>query len=224
MDEHKRVEGAETTVRDMSDGYMYVFMDTDRQVEIRSVTPPEELLRVMGVVAEFLGFRWDELSIAIYTRAREGEAWQPIHGTDVTDSVLFPLPSKGNVKMKDSDYYNIGRKILQNYVVMREWAERLRANSALEETTRALADLEANLRTIEMVVEGTEMQRLFDYKYKQGQKQYVCAAKLHMSPRTLNRKLHAMAVYIGRILHATLKPRRLQQLMRVPDEWLGNIS
>jgi hypothetical protein len=205
--------------------YSYSMTHRDREVKLACTAPPEQLLEALSGFAELLGFQFSELPIVMYVRTSEGGMWQPIHGTTETVPSLFPLPPGNVFVLKEDDYYRIGHKVLDSYVVMHRWVSRLHASQRVHEETKVLLDdLEGKMSEIENVVYGTDMERLFRLKYQQEEKNYVAAQELYLSQRTFNRKVRELVIHVGWILHSTLTPRRLQEIMQIADVNVRNIS
>ncbi|MCL6441901.1 MAG: hypothetical protein K6T83_00300 [Alicyclobacillus sp.] len=201
--------------------YSYVIAHAGKSgktTEVTSVLPPDELLQILDAFAELLGYKWKDIPIAIYARVGEGAMWQPISGVSDTTPTLIPVPpGAGDTEIfSDEDCFVLGQQVLDAYRELQNRSVKVRNARRLEDTQERIQQLlnefETLMGTVESVVEGTEWARVFDLKCRRREKQYVAAKILHMSPRTWNRYVHDMTIYIGRVLHDTLPPRRLHEI------------
>ncbi|MCL6631587.1 MAG: hypothetical protein K6T63_03065 [Alicyclobacillus herbarius] len=205
--------------------YNYVMIDAGQELHVSCSAPPDQVVDLLSTFAKMLGYRWDELPIVLYVRPTGSGVWKLIRGA--TDPDLFTLPTKGIGVLQEDDYYRIGRKVLDSYVVMHNWVKELslfEKHCMNEETKLMLADFKQKMFEIESVIYGTDMEQLFCLKYQQGEKNYVIAAELNVSLRTLDRRIRAMTIRIGKTLHAMLTPRRLQEIMQIVHTTAQNIS
>ncbi|MCL6600281.1 MAG: hypothetical protein K6T81_16320 [Alicyclobacillus macrosporangiidus] len=204
--------------------YTYAIMHSDEQVELTCDSPPEQFMQVVTSVLTLLGFRLEEVPLNVYVQRADNGVWEAIHGEEETSGAfLFPLPPSSKSKeptLGDEEYYQIGRKALAVYGQLRDRVSRLKASKLAGDRAvqAAIRDLQEKMRAIERAVQGTDMENLFSWRYARNAKIDFCAVKLHLSARSVNRRVHEMAVYIGRVLHSTLKPRQLQDLMGMAND------
>jgi hypothetical protein len=201
--------------------YTYAIMLSDEQIELTCDSPPEQFMQLIIGFAKVFGFDLRDLPMCVYVQSPENGVWNVIYGgKEVSGTFLFPLPPTKEPELEEDDYYRIGRKILIAYGQMRDKVTHLK-NSKLAGDRKVQAficDLEEKMRAIERAVQGTDMWELFNWRYVRNEKIDFCVIKLNLSARSINRRVHDMAVYIGRVLHSTLKPRQLQELTHMADD------
>ncbi|WP_067936246.1 hypothetical protein [Alicyclobacillus kakegawensis] len=205
--------------------YDYALIDANQELHVSCSAPPDQVVCLLSNFAKLLGYGWDELPIAVYVRPAGSGVWEPVRGT--TEPTLFPWPTDNVCLLNQDDYYRIGRKVLESYVVMRDWVKQLgmfEKERMNRDTRLMLEDFKQKMFEIESVIYGTDMERLFRLKYQKEEKNYTIAGELDVSVRTLDRRIRSMTIRIGQSLHAMLTPRRLKEIMQIIHTNSRNIS
>lgn len=201
--------------------YHYMMTTANDARELQLSASPDEIIQFISNGFELFGFNQENTAFLIWVSEDES-VWRPIFGTDDTEPTLFPLMAVSE-RMKgltDEECYAIGKKALSAYNTIRKrWLNyqiTQKSNKALSE---ALDDMRKQMLGVESVVAGTEYEVLFDLKYKQRKKNYYCAAEFNVGQRTVDRMIEQMTMRIGYILHLSMKPRQLQELLEWPERY-----
>ena len=202
--------------------YDYVISRADTTVELHADATPDQFLDTIRNFAELLGYDWDALPMTVYVRGGEGELWRPIHGVKDETPLLLPLflgPSEVR-QMTETDYHDLGEKILAAYKVIQGRMKKVQQYSRRADDTelsrkKTLNEFARYLKPIEEAVQGTEFERVFTLRYIKRVKQFAAAKALHMSPRSWNRQVERMSKHVGEVLYQALTPKDLKELLRL---------
>ena len=201
--------------------YTYVLTWGDQTVEIRLDVFPDKAQALLRAFAQVLGFDWDELSVAVYVRAGDAGVWQPLHGIPDRAALLFPLPiqARDDLRLTDQQYVALGKRILSAYEGVRERLRKVEQyqrrvdDDTLQKRERTCKTLRQYVHHVEQAILGTEWEALFRKRYGEKRINEVAAMDLHVSLRKLDRDTNQMYGHVGQVLHETMRPKDLRELL-----------
>ena len=202
------------------ENYTYVMTWGDHTVEIRLDVSPDHAQALLQGFAQVLGFDWDELSVAIYCRQGDAGVWQPLHGISDRAALLFPLPvqARDDLRLTDKQYVALGQRILSAYEGVRERLRKVeqyqrRVDDTSQKQAQTRKTLWQYVQRVEQTIVGTQWEELFRKRYEDKRINEIAAMDLHVSLRKLDRDRNQMYGHVGQILHETMRPKDLRELL-----------
>ncbi len=214
------MESAAMQPSDSRQNYTYVMTWGDKTFEVCLDVPPDQAQTLLQGFAQVLGFDWDELSVAVYVRQGDAGVWQPLHGIPDRAALLFPLPvqARDDLRLTDKQYVALGQRILSAYESIRERLRKVesyqrRVDDTPKKQAKTRQTLRAYVHHVEQAILGTEWEALFHKRYGEKRINEVAAMDLHVSLRKLDRDTNQMYGHVGQVLHETMRPKDLRDLL-----------
>ncbi len=201
-------------------GYTYVITWGDDTVEVRLDVPPDQAQALLRGFAQVLGHKWGELSVAVYAREGDTGVWQPLHGVTDRAALLFPLPiqARDDLRLTDKQYEALGKRIMSAYEGLCDRLQRVeqyhkRVDDTVKNRGKIYKTLRQYVHRVEQAILGTEWEELFRQRYGEKRINEVAADALHVSLRKLDRDHNRMCAHVGQVLHGSMRPKDLRELL-----------
>ena len=201
-------------------GYTYVITWGDDTVEVRLDVPPDQAQALLRGFAQVLGHKWGELSVAVYAREGDTGVWQPLHGVTDRAALLFPLPiqARDDLRLTDKQYEALGKRIMSAYEGLCDRLQRVeqyhkRVDDTVKNRGKIYKTLRQYVHRVEQAILGTEWEGLFRQRYGEKRINEVAAGALHVSLRKLDRDHNRMCAHVGQVLHGSMRPKDLRELL-----------
>lgn len=205
---------------DSGQDYTYVLTWGDQTAEMGLDVSPDKVQALLRGFAQVLGYDWGELPVAVYVRQGDAGVWQPLHGIPDRAALLFPLPiqARDDIRLTDKQYVALGQRILSAYEGVREHLRKVepyqrRMDDTPKKQAKTRKTLRAYVHHVEQAILGTEWEALFRKRYQEKEINVVAAQELHVSLRKLDRDTNQMYGHVGQVLHETMRPKDLRDLL-----------
>ena len=214
------MESAAMQPSDSRQNYTYVMTWGDKTFEVCLDVPPDQAQALLQGFAQVLGHKWDELSVAIYCRQGDAGVWQPLHGIPDRAALLFTLPiqARDDIRLTPKQYEELGKRVMSAYEGVRDQLEKVekyqrRVDDTPQKKERTCKTLRQYVQRVEQAIVGTEWEKLFRKRYEDKRINEIAAMDLHVSLRKLDRDRGQMYGHVGQVLHETMRPKDLRELL-----------